>query len=116
MKIPLIDFIKLDDKPDLFNKYDFAFYTGINKFEVPVNSKFNCLFDNKSGNYIFGDFEIKRIEILQKPFDTTLIDYNAIIYLSSSVKLDYFKSSLDLNEKGNIKNVWILSNVYVSDI
>jgi hypothetical protein len=110
----LIDFLKIDEKLLLKKNSNLAFYTGINAHDIPLNFSFNCLYDSKNiETKILGNFTIKYIEVLQKPSNKISSGYNAIIYVSSSVKTEYIKEFLDFDKKGNIKNVCIFTNVSI---
>ncbi|WP_109435947.1 hypothetical protein [Aquimarina sp. AU119] len=110
-KISILDILEIDDKILKEKESNIAFYTGIIENSIPKKISFKYLYDKTNPSILLeGNFIIKHIEILSQPSEELIPGYNAVIFVQSSTEIETLKNSIELNEKGNIANVYEFSN------
>ena len=105
-KISIVDLLKVDHQVLNKKNSDFAIYSGISDYDIPLGTIFNTLFDSKSvDKKINGEFKIENIIIFNRESSCVLKDYHAIIFISSNIKLKQIISYMNMNDKGNFINI-----------
>ncbi len=110
--VSVLDILQIEDIVLKEKESTIACYTGIITENIPKESSFKYFYDKSDPKILVeGDFTIKYIEILSKPSEELVSGYNAVIFIKSNVPLETIKSSVKLDDNGNIVNVYELSNI-----
>jgi hypothetical protein len=106
ISLSVLDLI-LDQEKKLANyEVDFIFYTGLSVFNIPLQQKFNYLYDFKDPEKIIrGQFKVEYIQVLMEECDHIPKGYNALIGIKTDVTLEDLKKNLPFKEDGNLMNV-----------
>lgn len=111
-RVSIMYFIKNHEITKVGNNFLYAFYTGMGSDEVPVNSRFNYLIDSKKPNmFIKGYFEVVKIFVMFQESNHIVKDYNAIIYVLSSISFEKMKERMIFKDDySDFKNICFLQD------
>lgn len=109
-KLAIIDLLNIDKSIlESYNSH-FAVYTGISTEDTRKGTTFRTLYDSKEpDSKINGVFKIEQIIELGRETDTISKGYNAVVFISSNISIEDIIRRIEINEKGNFKNLCYLS-------